>query len=186
MEPEQGAFPEILPPEDDDGHENGHAAPEHGGNGRIGGRARGTRNLKHRALERVARSQSIPIVQKLCEQALAGDTIAAKIILDRVWPRPRMAAIAFDLPATKSPTELRAAMHGLLADVAAGRIAPDEGEALVGIMRDVLESYKVQVYDAVGAIEIQSTNAREQLEKRLTRAIAERDKQADAETTSPD
>jgi hypothetical protein len=175
-EPEQGAFPEILPPE-----EQGPRDPRNGG-----GRQKGSQNLKYRVFDRVARSFAVPIIQRMCELGLEGDTNAAKLILDRVWPRPRSAPITIDLPVTKSPAELRAAMHGILADVASGRIAPDQGHAIVGMMQDILESHKVQVFDAAGAIEVENTNARDQLEKRLRRAIEERAKQAGAETTSPD
>lgn len=164
-------LPEILPP--DDG--NGRHAPNNGN-----GRPKGARNLKHKTLERVARSQSVPIVQKLCQQALEGDVLAARVILDRIWPRPKSAPIAVDLAPTRTPAELRAAMHNLLADVASGRIAPDDGQALVAIMRDVLESHRVQVFDAVGSIEVENTNARELLEQRLARAIEERSRQAAA------
>ena len=154
--------PEVLGPE---------RTPPNNGNGR----PKGARNLKHRTLERAARSHSLPIVMKMVEMALQGDTIAAKIILDRTWPRPRTALVALDLPQTNNPGELRAAMHNLLGRVANGEIPPDAGAALMQIMRDVLDSHKIQTFDGAGAgEETEETNARDLLATRLVRAIEER------------
>jgi hypothetical protein len=149
-------------------------APPNNGNGR----PRGARNLKYQALERAARAEALPIVQQLIQQAKDGDTLAARIILDRIWPRPRMPLVSLNLPETRTPAELRAAMHGLLAQVAAGQVPPDAGAAIVAMMRDVLDSHRVQAFgdDGQGAAE---TNCRELLLARLTRAIVERERAAE-------
>ena len=70
-----------------------------GGNGR----PPGATNLRRRALERAAQSEALPIILKLIELAKQGDTLAARIILDRIWPRPKAAPIQIDLPAASSP-----------------------------------------------------------------------------------
>jgi hypothetical protein len=160
-------MPEVLPPLKDE-------APN-GGNGR----PRGARNLKHRTLERAARSHSLPIVMKMIEQALEGDTIAAKIILDRTWPRPRMMPLELRLPETKTPAELRAAMHDLLAKIASGTIAPDQGAAFMSVMRDVLESHRIQTFDPSTAVAVETTNARNLLADKLAKAIEARKRQGE-------
>lgn len=159
---------EVLPPARPAGTNGG----PNGGNGR----PRGARNLKHKALERVAQSEAVPILRQLCKQALDGDTQAAKIIFDRIWPRPRTAPIAVDLPETRTPAELRAAMHGILAQVATGQIASDDGAALVSIMRDVLDSHRVQTIDNDTHGAVEETSTRELLITRLERAIEERER----------
>lgn len=138
------------------------------------GRPRGARNLKHRALERAARSESLPIVRKVIAQALDGDMYAARLILDRIWPRPRTAPIQFELAPTKTPAEIRQAMHELLGKIARGDIAPDEGAAISAIMRDVLDAHRIQTFDLGATVEVQQSSARDQLADRLARAIEER------------
>jgi hypothetical protein len=140
------------------------------------GRPRGARNLKHRALERAARAEALPILLQLIKQARDGDTIAAKIILDRIWPRPRMAPISINLPETRTPAELRQAMHGLLAQVATGQIPPDAGAALVQIMRDVLDSHRVQAFAGDEHSASEESGTRDMLLARLQKAIAERER----------
>jgi hypothetical protein len=174
---QQPLIAEVLPAERPNATNGGPNA----GNGR----PRGARNLKHKALERVAQSEAVPILRQLCKQALDGDTQAAKIIFDRIWPRPRTAPIAVNLPETRTPAELRAAMHGILAQVASGQLASDDGAALVSIMRDVLDSHRVQAIgdDSHGAAE--ETSTRELLVSRLERAIAERQRAAALPAAEP-
>jgi hypothetical protein len=169
---QQPLIPEVL---------EGRADAPNSGNGR----PRGARNVKQRVLERAVRSEVLPIIQKVCEQAKAGDTYAARLILDRVWPRPRMAATLIDLPETRTPGELRAAMHGLLARVTRGEIPPDEGAAIVAIMRDVLDSHRIQTFDVGPAVDVRAANARELLTERLARAIEERNRLAIAAAEEP-
>lgn len=142
------------------------------------GRPPGARNLKHRALERAARAEALPILQKLIELAKDGDTLAARIIFDRIWPRPKTAFIGLQLPETRTPADLRAAMHQLLGRVAAGEVPPDAGAATVSIMRDVLESHRLQTIGDSPAATSSEESTRELLLKRLTRAIEDRQRAA--------
>jgi len=170
MEQQIPLIPEVLErPEPNDGN----------------GRPRGARNIKQRVLERAVRSEVLPIIQKVCEQAKAGDTYAARLILDRVWPRPRMLASPIDLPDTKNPAELRAAMHQLLGRVTSGDIPADQGAAIVAIMRDVLDAHRMQAFDTGQAIAVRGSNARELLETRLSRILEERKRQAAIEAPAP-
>ena len=161
---QQALIPEVLERPD---------APNNGN-----GRPRGARKIKYQALERAVRAEILPILQKLIAQAKAGDTYAARLILDRVWPRPRTAPISIELPETRNPAELREAMHRLLGQVAAGEIAPDEGAAFMGIIRDVLEAHRIQTLDPASNVDMQGANARELLTTRLSRMIEERSRRA--------
>lgn len=147
------------------------AVAPNGGNGR----PKGAKNLKHRALERAARSESLPIVQKLCQMARDGDVLAARVILDRVWPRPRTAPFSVELPPTRTPAEVRAAMHLLLDRVASGEIAPDDGQALVAMMRDTLQAHNIQTMSPVTVnIDARSADARQLLAERLAKVVEQR------------
>lgn len=114
--------------------------PPNNGNGR----PKLARNRKHRELENYARSRSMVLLEKICTAAEGGDMIAAKIIMDRVWPRPRTAPITCELPATETPADVRAAMLEVIQRVARGAISSDDGAALVSMMRNVLDAHSIK------------------------------------------
>jgi hypothetical protein len=144
------------------------------------GRPKGAGNVRYRALERAARAESLPIVMKLIDLAKSGDILAARLILDRIWPRPKSAPITVDLPATGTPDEIRAAMHELLQRIASGAIAPDDGQAIMGAMKDILTAYVIPAYGSSAIVVTEGKSAREQLAERLQKAIAARAETADA------
>lgn len=155
--------PEIMPAEP-----AAIAAPNNGN-----GRPKGARNLKHQMLDRLLRSQSREVLQKVIDQAKEGDMVAAKLLMDRFWPRPRIAPIVgLDLPETRNPAELRAAMHELLRKVATGEITPDAGAAIVQICRDVLDAHRGAPENPSAAAE--ETRTRDLLFNRLMRQIDDR------------
>jgi hypothetical protein len=138
------------------------------------GRPRGARNRKHRALERVARSEAIPLLQTVINAAKNGDMMAAKIILDRVWPKPRTAPITLDLPATSTPADIRSAMHELLARVAQGELTTDDGAALIGMMKDMLAAHVIDARILPETAAVQTVDVRQTFADRLARVIEAR------------
>lgn len=145
-----------------------------GGNGR----PPGATNLRRRALERAAQSEALPIILKLCEMAKQGDALAARIILDRVWPRPKTAPITVDLPKTGSPSEIRAAMHDLLRQITGGEIPPEDGQLLMATMRDVLDAHRIQTIDLTPSLAAPTSDARTALADRLERILKARENEA--------
>jgi hypothetical protein len=158
-------FPEVLPPRDDDDRR----APN-GGNGR----PRGARNHKHKILERIARQEAVPLLRSVIKSAMDGDMIAAKIIFDRIWPRPKSSPLQLQLPETKTPAELRAAMHDLLGRVASGAVSTEDGQAVVAIMKDILQAHTMQAVMSGGVVQAEATSARDEFAKRLARVIEAR------------
>jgi hypothetical protein len=68
------------------------------------------------------------IVRSVVAKAKRGDLVAARLVLDRLWPKGRTVELSLP-PATDSKGILQA--HGaLLKSVAAGALTPDEAEAL--------------------------------------------------------
>src|SRR5882672_12388418 len=168
-------IPEVLEPlEDSDRAAQGENR---------GGRPRNT--TRFRTLEAMARKDAPRIVQTLINQAISGDVLAARLILDRVWPRPRTAPIDIQLPATANPAQLREAMHKVLAQVAAGDVDPAQGAAFVQIMREVLEAHRIQTFDATSN-EIRTVDYRQQLTDKLLKAIEERKRLAAAAEPTPE
>jgi hypothetical protein len=105
------------------------------------GRPLGSKNKSTEALAQLARKFTPDIVRRLCELAINDNTIlgiaAAKLILDRTWPKPRHAPIQLDLRQMSSAPDLQALMGEILNRTAAGEIAPETAAAIAGIVKDV-------------------------------------------------
>ncbi len=168
MQRQDALFGEVL--EDDAPIPASITAPNNGK-----GRPKGARNRRHRALERVAQSEAIPLLQTVINAAKSGDMMAAKIILDRVWPRPRSAPINVDMPPTETPSDIRAAMHDLLSRVARGELTTEDGQALIAMMTDMLRahSFEQNLPDANAGVTI---DVRGTFAERLARVIEARQK----------
>ena len=138
------------------------------------GRPAGARNKKHRELEKYARSRSMELLAKICDAAEKGDMAAAKIIMDRVWPRPRTAPMSCDLPKTETPADVRGAMLDVLQRVSRGEITSDDGAALVSMMRDVLDAHSIRTLSGDDDKTAIAGDVRELVQKRLGRIIEAR------------
>lgn len=100
--------------------------------------------LAGQRLEEAARypaEREAEIVEAVIQAALAGDTAAAKLVLDRVCPplRPESAPVRLTLPEGDLAGQGRAVLRA----VAAGRIGIHEGSALlatVGALARVVET----------------------------------------------
>ena len=65
---------------------------------------------------------------------MEGDRTALKLCLERILPRRRSRAIAFDLPQIDRAEDLGKAIGMVLQEAASGRIFLDEAAALIGMM----------------------------------------------------
>ena len=75
------------------------------------------------------------IVQKMVEKAKEGDATAARTILDRVWPARKGARLVFELPQVTTADDLPGAVSAVTQQVADGEILPDEGAAVVALLK---------------------------------------------------
>jgi hypothetical protein len=138
------------------------------------GRPKGARNRKHRALEAAARSRALPLLSKVITAAENGDMQAAKIIFDRIWPKPRTAPIQCDLPKTETPADVRTAMLDVLQRVSRGEITSDDGAALVAMMRDILDAHSIKTLSTDADDTANIGDVRELFATRLGRIIEAR------------
>jgi hypothetical protein len=120
------------------------------------GRPTGSRNKATLALDKIADDAGEDILNKMVEQAKAGDMRAADIVLSRIWPprKGKPVALTEPLPAIKSAADAVAAL-GKLADlVGAGELTPDEGASVAAIIetkRKAIET--VELESRVAALE---------------------------------
>ncbi|WP_425476040.1 DUF5681 domain-containing protein [Mesorhizobium yinganensis] len=106
---------------------SGQFQPGQSGNPR--GRAAGSQSKVLVALDALGEGEAEAIVRAMIDKAKDGDAVAAKAILDRVWPPRRGARLKFDLPAAE---DLPAAIAAVSHLVAEGEMSPDEGAVIGG------------------------------------------------------
>ena len=125
-----------------------------GQSGNPQGRKQGSRSKVVVALEALGEGEVQDIVQALIDKAKAGDAVAAKPILDRVWPVRKGARVEFDLAPVSEAKDLPTSIAGVTEQVASGTISPDEGALIVGLLeaqRKAIET--ADLADRVSALE---------------------------------
>lgn len=113
---------------------NGSSQFQPGQSGNPSGRKAGSRSKVLVALDALAEGEVEEIVRVMIEKAKAGDSIAAKTVLERVWPPRKGARLQFDLPTISKPQELPGAIEVVNRQVADGDLSPDEGALIVGLL----------------------------------------------------
>lgn len=105
------------------------------------GRPVGSKNKGQLALEAIGQEHAEAILQKLIQQALKGDTNAAKFVLERCWPLRKGARIPFNFPPVNTVHDLNIAFSSVLEEINQGSISIEEGDLLTKILnhkRDVI------------------------------------------------
>lgn len=115
--------------------------PGRSGNPR--GRPEGSRNKTTLALEALLDGQAERLTQRAIDLALAGDTVALRICLDRLLPARRERSVALSLPAIKAPADAVQAMGAIVAAVAAGEISPTEADAVAALVEKFVRAIEV-------------------------------------------
>jgi hypothetical protein len=108
------------------------------GGGRFGpgnpGRPKGARNKTTIVIEQLLESEGEAIARKAIERALAGDSVALRLCLERISPVRRGRAITFPMPTIDSTADLAKAMGAILAGVASGTLTAEEGLTVANIV----------------------------------------------------
>jgi hypothetical protein len=86
------------------------------------------------AIEALLEGQHEALTNKAVEMALAGDTVALRLCLDRIAPARKDVPIAFDLPPIKTAADTVEASSALLSAVAAGEVTPDEAGRVMALL----------------------------------------------------
>ena len=94
------------------------------------GRPKGAWNKKTIALEVLLEGEGEALTRKAVEMALAGDTVALRLCLDRLMPARKDRHIAFALPPLETATDALKATAALVEAVAAGELTPLEAGEL--------------------------------------------------------
>jgi hypothetical protein len=74
------------------------------------------------------------LINKAMTMALAGDTAAMRLCLERILPVRRDRLVHLDLPPIGSAKEISGAMSTILKAIGEGQITPGEGEMIANIL----------------------------------------------------
>ena len=105
-----------------------------GVSGNPAGRPRGSRNKTALAMEALLEEGAEQLINKAITMALAGDTAAMRLCLERILPVRRDRLVHLDLPPIGSAKEISGAMSTILKAIGQGQITPGEGEMIANIL----------------------------------------------------
>ena len=111
------------------------------------GRPAGARNKATLAVEALLADEAEALSRKAVELALAGDTTALRLALERIAPPRKDSPVSFTLPKMESARDAASAAAAILQAVAGGELTPTEGAHVMGLVdgfRRVLEVTEIE------------------------------------------
>lgn len=98
------------------------------------GRVPGSKNRVTRAVEALLEGQHEELTQAAIEKALAGDTVALRLCLDRIAPARKDAPITLELPKVRTAADAVEASAAVLQALSAGEVTPSEAAGVMAIL----------------------------------------------------
>ncbi len=99
---------------------------QRGQSGNPAGKVPGTRNRTTLAVEALLEGEAEALSRKAIDLALAGDTVALRLCLERIAPVRKGRAITLDLGPVKTAQDLAEAQTTIIAAMGSGEITTDE------------------------------------------------------------
>jgi hypothetical protein len=111
------------------------------------GRPPGSRNQKTLLIEELLDENSESLLHKALNLAQQGNIPMLRLLLDRVLPRPKDAAVSIGLLRMRTPEELLQAQEGVMQELALGQLTPNQAEqifSLIEARRRLLETHELE------------------------------------------
>ena len=111
------------------------------------GRPAGSRNRTTVAVLELLEGQAEALSHKAVEMALAGDTVALRLCLERLAPPRKDAPVEFKLPSMVTAHDAAQAAAAVLKAVSEGDLTPTEGAQVMGLVdsyRRTLETSELE------------------------------------------
>ena len=118
------------------------------------GKPRGARSRATIAAEMLLNGEAAGLTRKAVDMALAGDTVALRLCLERLVPPRKDTPITMDMPPVRTPGDVVAASAAVLTAVAGGEITPDEAGRVMTLLtahRAIVETSELA--DRIAALE---------------------------------
>ena len=111
------------------------------------GKPKGARHRATQAALALLEGEAEALTRKAVETALAGDTAALRLCLERITPPRKDAPVTFTLPRMETGADAAKAAGAVLAAVADGDLTPFEGVQIRGLIetfRKTLETCELE------------------------------------------
>ena len=118
------------------------------------GRPKGARNKATQAVLALLEGDAEALSRKAIEMALAGDSVALRLCLDRIAPPRKDNPVQFLLPRMVSAHDAAEAAGAVLDAVSLGELTPTEGAKVMGLVDSFRRTLEVTELEArVAALE---------------------------------
>jgi hypothetical protein len=105
-----------------------------GQSGNPNGRPPGSRNKSKLALESLLEGEAENLTRRAVEMALAGDTTAMRLCLERIYPARKDTPVTFEMPQLERATDAIKAMAAIMSAVASGDLTPAEANEMAKLV----------------------------------------------------
>ena len=111
------------------------------------GRPKGARNKASLAAEALLDGEAEALARKAIDMALAGDTTAMRLCLERIMPVRRDRPVSFAMPQISSASEAAQAASAIVAAVALGELTPSEALDLSRVLENYTRDLEASEFD---------------------------------------
>ena len=119
-----------------------------GQSGNPAGRPFGARHKATMAAEALLDGEAETLTRRAIEKAKEGDSIALRLVLERIIPPRRERPIRIDLPALTSAADLTAAFAAVASAVAQGEITAGEGADVSSVLNAFMRAHELLEIEA--------------------------------------
>ena len=112
------------------------------------GRPKGARNRTTQAVMALLEGEAEALSRKAVEMALAGDSVALRLCLDRLAPPRKDSPVQFALPRMASAHDAAEAAGAVLQAVSEGDLTPTEGAQVMGLVDSYRRTLEVTELEA--------------------------------------
>ena len=118
------------------------------------GRSEGSRNTASLAMDALLDGEAETLTRKAIDLALAGDTVALRLCMERICPPRRDRPIKIKMPRMDTPQDVLRAIATVVGAVGRGAITPSEGQALASLIETQRKAIElVQIEQRLAAVE---------------------------------
>jgi hypothetical protein len=118
-----------------------------GRSGHPAGRPAGARNKKTLAAAVLLDGEAEALTRRAVEMALAGDTTAMRLCIERILPPCRERSVKFALPPIESAADIAPAMKAVTAALAAGVITPGEAGRIAAVVDSFVRAIETSDFE---------------------------------------
>jgi hypothetical protein len=118
-----------------------------GRSGNPNGRPKGSRNAATLACEALLDGQAEALTQKAIEMALAGDPVALRLCLDRIYPQRKDRPVTFTLPPITCARDAPEIISAIAAAVTSGDITPSEASEIAKLIDTYVKAFQTAELD---------------------------------------